>query len=39
MENEANMSEQQQQILGRAPLAIYIGTIIPFLSMLGGLIW
>jgi len=39
MENESNMSEFQQNVLGRSPLPIFIGTVIPFICMIGGLVW
>lgn len=37
MENEAAMSAQQNQILSRAPLAIYIGSLIPLI--ISSILW
>ena len=38
MENEAAISEQQQQILSRAPLPIYIGSFLPLITI-GSMLW
>jgi len=39
MENEAAMSEQQQQILSRSPLPIWVGAVLPLFMMMTGVLW